>query len=81
MLRPIRPLRKSTIVRFGVLASAVLGAACSGAPQRLGMSPDCPPVSTRICEAFGPQGRCRCTDARALHRDLERLAAHGVSAW
>jgi len=38
----------------------------------------------KICEDFGPQSRCHCTDAHALDRALGRLGFAGrtpIAGW
>jgi hypothetical protein len=65
--------KKSTIVRLTIPLAIAFSSACAGLPQRAATGPGCPPASMRICEAFGPQSRCHCTDVHALDRELGRL--------
>ena len=77
-------LETSTIVRpFLVGAMAVLVSACSTLPQPTSLAAYCPPTRTLVCETFGPESRCRCSDRGRVDRQLDRMAmpALGLNAW
>jgi hypothetical protein len=65
---------KSTIVRFMLLALVgIILPACASVTPRLAQQAPCAVAATLICEDFGSQSRCRCTDATAVERQVAGL--------
>lgn len=77
-------LKKSTIVRLFTEGTAVfLVSACSTLPQTTSLAEACPPARTLVCDTFGPESRCRCSDRGRVDRQLDRVGmpALGLNAW
>jgi len=65
---------KSTIVRLLSIALAGLFlAACTGVAPRTAQRAPCAAAGTLICEDFGAESRCGCTDAAAVERQVAGL--------
>lgn len=77
-------LQKRTIVRMFIAgAMAVLVSACSTLPQPTSLAEACPPTRTLVCDSFGPESRCRCSDRGRVNRQLDRagMPALGINPW
>ena len=75
---------KSTIVRFIIFGASMIAASgCSTLPQQASHAEPCPPVATLVCEPFGTETRCTCSDSSRVDRQLDRFGhtALGLSAW
>ena len=75
---------KSTIVRFIILGTGMIAASgCSTLPQQASHATPCAPVGTLVCEPFGTETRCTCSDSSRVDRQLDRLGhtALGLNAW
>jgi len=84
MSHPLSALLKSTIVRFIILsAGMVVASGCSTLPRQAAHAEPCPPVRTLVCDTFGSETRCTCSDSSRVDRQLDRLGqtALGLSAW
>ena len=66
--------KNSTNVRvFMILLAALSAVGCAVTPAQVVDSASCPPARTLICDAFGTERRCRCSDSMRIDRNLERL--------
>ena len=77
-------LKNSTIVRLSLAATiAVLVSGGGTLPQPTSLAEMCPPTRTPVCDTFGPQSRCRCSDRGRVDRQLDRLgmSALGLNSW
>ena len=84
MSTPRFELNKSTIVRIILIGGATwLSSACSTLPEPLAQAQACPPARTLVCDTFGSQSRCMCSDTSRVDRQLDRagLPALGLNAW
>jgi len=84
MTNPLCAPLKSTIVRFIILGTSVIAASgCSTLPQQAVQAEPCPPVRTLVCDTFGSETRCTCSDSSRVGRQLDRLGqtALGLNAW
>jgi len=73
--------KKRTIVLFifsGAVSAFVAGCGTL-APRTAELAP-CPPTRTLICEEFGPETRCQCSDPAGMDRELDRLGLN-AAAW
>lgn len=77
-------LQNRTIVRILIVgAIAVLTSACGTLPQPASLAAACPPTRTLVCDTFGSESRCRCSDRGRLDRQLDRMGIPALSfiAW
>ena len=73
-----------TIVRTLIAGTlAILVSACSTLPQPTSLAEMCPATRTLVCDTFGPESHCRCSDRGRLDRQLDRVGmpALGLNAW
>jgi len=84
MSTPLFSPLKSTIVRFIILCAGLIAASgCSTLPQQAASAEPCPPVRTLVCDTFGAETRCTCSDSSRVDRQLDRFGqtALGLNAW
>jgi hypothetical protein len=77
-------LKNRTIVLFfNACTMTVLVSACSTLPRHASLTEACPPTRTLVCDTFGPESRCRCSDRGRVDRQLDRVGmpALSLSAW
>jgi hypothetical protein len=80
-IRALAPTKRTIVPFLTLTLGALIATGCSAVGPRTASTVPCPPARRLVCENFGPESRCQCSDAAAIDREIARLGRSARAGW